>query len=93
MEADPPLESLDLLLGELETSDPEHPDVAVSHESGWTLSVFPSGRVIYENVEDLGQQPRQLVLDRSLVMILCRALVAGDLARLESEDWQPMRRE
>jgi hypothetical protein len=29
----------------------EHPDIAVSHESGWTLSAFPSGLLVRENVE------------------------------------------
>jgi len=32
-------------------ADPEHPEVAVTTESGWTLSAFPSGQVGFEKVE------------------------------------------
>jgi hypothetical protein len=53
MDRDPPLEALDALILELgEPDDPEHPDVAVQHETGWTLSAFGSGLILWENVED-----------------------------------------
>ena len=89
MESSAPFEALDALLDELDYVDDEHPDVAVSHESGWGLSAFPSGRLIYENVEDLAQQPRQIVVDRRVMKELFRSLAAGDLERLEAETWQP----
>jgi len=91
MEADPPFDSVEALLDELDDIDAEHPDVALSHESGWGLSAFPSGRLLYENVEDLTVEPRQMVLDRDLVKDLFRALAIGDLERLEAENWQPYR--
>ena len=34
------------LLAQLDAHDPEHPDAWLTHESGWTLSVFESGLVI-----------------------------------------------
>ena len=34
MDADPSLETLPELVRELETTDEEHPDVAVTHDSG-----------------------------------------------------------
>ena len=40
MESDPPVEAVRDLVEELAGADVEHPDVAVSHESGWTLSAF-----------------------------------------------------
>lgn len=40
------------VLKELEADDPEHPDCWLTHESGWTLSVGGSGRVIYENLSE-----------------------------------------
>lgn len=89
MERDPPFAALDALVEELDQQDDEHPDISVSHESGWSLSAFPSGRLLYENVEDLAQQPRQIVVDRSALGDLLRALAMGDLQRLESEAWQP----
>jgi hypothetical protein len=42
---------LPTLVAELDAyEDDEHPDIAVSHESGWTLSAFPSGLLVWENV-------------------------------------------
>ena len=89
MDADPPLDALDLLLDELDESDPEHPDVAVSHESGWTLSAFPSGRLIYENAEDESVPVREMVATRTTVLTSFRALAVGDLDALESQAWTP----
>ena len=88
MEHDPPIESLDALLAELDYIDHEHPDVAVSHESGWTLSAFPSGRLIYENVEDLDIPPRQLFLDRAARNGLFRLVAAGEFERIEAYRWE-----
>lgn len=82
-------ELLSELLGELDYKDDEHPDVAVAHESGWGLSAFRSGRLIYENVEDLAQEARQIVVDRRVMRDLFRSLAAGDLERLEAQDWLP----
>ncbi len=39
------------LLNSLAADDPEHPDVSLSHESGWCLSAFSGGLVVFENVE------------------------------------------
>lgn len=88
MESNPPVDALDALLAELDYIDPEHPDVAVSHESGWTLSAFPSGRLIYENVEDLGLPARQLFADRAAARDLFRLVAAGDLELIEAERWE-----
>jgi len=42
MEIDPTPERLDALVRDLdEIEDDEHPDVAVAHESGWSLSALP----------------------------------------------------
>jgi len=91
MQADPPIEAIEALLEELDGIDDEHPDVAISHDSGWTLSAFASGRLIYENVEDLDQLPRQILIDRRVARDLFRVLAEGDLNRLEGEAWQPYR--
>lgn len=59
-ESDPPLDAIAQLMDELVAADGEHTDVGVSHESGWTLGAFPSGRLIWEHVEDEGIAPRHL---------------------------------
>lgn len=88
MESNPPIDALDALLAELDYVDQEHPDVAASHESGWSLSAFPSGRIIYKNVEDLDLPARQLFADRTTARGLFRLVATGDLERLEAERWE-----
>jgi hypothetical protein len=78
------------LLDELAIDDPEHPNVAVSHESGWTLGAFPRGRVIWEDIESDETAPRhRRGVTRSEVLSLFRALAAGDLATVEAVGWEP----
>src|SRR5947208_17176177 len=86
MESDPPLERLDALVRELDgPDDPEHPDVAVTHESGWTLSAFPSGLVIWENVEaEAADERRASGVSREQVRVLLGAVAQGDFAFVES---------
>ena len=75
------------LVAELDASDDvEHSDVAVADDAGWTLSAYPSGLVVWENVEEGG--PRHLAgVSREQVVTLFR-YVAGDLASVEAQPWQ-----
>lgn len=81
---------IDAVLVELDgTIDEEHPDVALSHETGWTLSAFPSGLLGWENVEE-DDEPRHLTgINRPLVRRLWSALAEGDLATVEAQPWRP----
>jgi hypothetical protein len=88
MEASPPVAALAALVDELATADDEHPDVAVSHESGWTLSAFPSGLVVWENVEDEVDTSRHLDgVDRQQLVRMFEMLAAGDLSSIEAYPW------
>lgn len=76
-------------LAELDASDEEHPDAALIHESGWTLSVFEGGLVVYENVES-GDNPRHLLgVSRDKALALWEALARGNFGEIESESWSP----
>ena len=77
---------LEALLSELDTIDPEHPSVALSHESGWTLAAFPSGRLTFENVEQDGPA-RHIVTSRGQIQALFAALADGDLVVVEAMPW------
>jgi len=81
---------IDAVLAELdEPVDEEHPDVALSHETEWTLTAFPSGLLVWENVEE-DDEPRHLTgADRSLVRRLWLALAEGDLAAVDGQPWRP----
>jgi hypothetical protein len=86
MEHEPPIAALDALVAEFDRVDSEHPDVSVKHESEWALSAFPSGLLIFENVE--AAEPRhRLVRDRDELRALFAALAVGDLATVEAAGW------
>ena len=89
MESDPPLEAIITLLEELDAEDDEHPDVAVSHESGWTLSIFPSGRMIWENVEGDEEPRHRTGVGRDEARRLLSALAAGRMDEVDAAaGWQ-----
>lgn len=78
---------LEALLNELTMTDSEHGDIAVSHESGWTLTVLRT-RVVWENVED-GSAPRHLDhVTRDETLALMRAASAGDTGAVETGPWE-----
>jgi len=87
MDRDPPVESLKALVGELDSADPEHPDVAVSDESGWTLSAYPDGWVRWENVEE-GDEAFELAdVSRDEVARLFTLVARGDLDAVRELPW------
>lgn len=57
--------------------DAEHPDVALSHESEWTLSVFESGLVVWENVAEDDEPRHRHGVSRGEVRRLGQELAAG----------------
>jgi hypothetical protein len=76
------------ILSELDTPDAEHPDTWLSHESGWTLSVFEGGLVIWENPEE-GRGPRyQQHVTREDALRMWVLLSRGAFAEIESEPWK-----
>jgi hypothetical protein len=79
------------LLAELDGPlDQEHPDVAVSDdESGWLLSAFQSGRLVWENPET-DDVPRHMVgVPRSEMSRVMSLVATGDLGDVESLEWLP----
>jgi hypothetical protein len=87
-----PMPSVDRMrevLAELDSGDDdEHPSVSLSHESEWTLSAFPDGLVIWENVEkDVARH--MLHVSRPKVLELWTELAEGQIEAIESEPWLP----
>jgi hypothetical protein len=76
------------LFAELANSDGEHTDVSVLHESGWTLSAFAGGLVVWEDLGrlELGQLPveRRFRLAPEEVLAAWRDLAEGRLADVEA---------
>ena len=81
---------IEALVAELdEADDPEHPDVALSDDSGWTLSAFPGGLVVWELVEGDGQPCHLTAVTRDELVALFSALTSGDRAIIEQAEWTP----
>lgn len=77
------------LLASLAQPDPEHPDVSLSHESGWCLSVFVSGLVVLENAET-GEGPWHMRLATPQhALHLWQLLSDGNIATIQAQPWAP----
>ena len=74
-------------LAELDVEDIEHPDVALIHESGWCLGAYPSGLLVWENLES-GEPSHMCGVSRDRVLELWQRLSRGELAEIESEPWK-----
>jgi hypothetical protein len=80
------------LVAELDAyEDDEHPDVSVSDSYGWTLSAFPSGLVVWENIEDADETgPRHLRgVTREQLAALFTAFGEGGTDEVERLAWLP----
>ncbi len=79
-----------LSLDDAEIDSAEHPDVSLVHDAtGWTLTVFPSGIVTFENLEDDDGAPQYLAqVSRDEALQLWLALAEGNIAAVQSRPWQ-----
>ncbi|MDX6359267.1 MAG: hypothetical protein QOH37_2321 [Nocardioidaceae bacterium] len=81
---------LDSVLAELDIPiDVEHPDIAVTDESGWTLSATSGGLLVWENVDTDDPPRHRRAVDRSEVRRLFEAVGRGDLPTVDLVDWEP----
>ena len=67
----------------------EHPDVSLVHDpSGWTLSVYPSGIVTFENFDDADDIPRFMSgVTRNQALELWLELSRGEIHQVDSRPW------
>ncbi|MEV7289811.1 hypothetical protein AB0O01_35565 [Streptomyces sp. NPDC093252] len=85
----PDPEAMGRVLDGLANADDEHPDVSLSHESGWCLSTFRSGLLVWENTEDGSVAPVEMrEVSREETLRLFRLLAEGDIASIEALSWQ-----
>jgi hypothetical protein len=74
-------------LSSLSRFDPEHPDVSLIHESEWSLSVFGSGLVVFENVETDEGPWHMISVPVSDTLKLWHLLAEGNLDELKQFPW------
>jgi hypothetical protein len=85
----PPLDALSDLYDELQAVDPEHVDVSVVHDdSGWSMSAYQSGRLVFEHLEQ-GGECHMIPVSKDRVLELWRLLAAGDIDTIRKEPWRP----
>lgn len=82
------IEKMRAALAELKVEDIEHPDVALTHESGWCLGAYPSGLVIWEHLEN-GEPRHMRGVSRERVFGLWQMLARGEFAAIDAEPWKP----
>lgn len=86
---EPDPEMMGQVLDGLADADDEHPDVSLSHESGWCLSAFRGGLLLWENTEDDSLTPGQMRgVAREEMLRLFGLLATGDTASIETLPWQ-----
>jgi len=89
MEQPNDLSELSALLRELAFASAEHGDVAVGHESGWSLTVLARGRIVWENVED-GDAPQHLDgLSDDAILGLMALVALGEISAVSDRRWLP----
>lgn len=76
------------VLRELDVQDAEHPDCWLTHESGWTLAVFESGLIVWENLETEGTARHQVHCTRERAMSLWLKLARGEISAINQEPWK-----
>lgn len=87
-ETEPSHARMSELIASLVHDDPEHPDVSLQHEGGWSLSAFGSGLVLFENVEEAGEPRHMKGVPHGVILEMWRLLARGDLKALEERPWQ-----
>lgn len=73
-------------------AEADHPDVSLTHDdSGWMITLYPSGIAAYENLERPDEAPRHMKnLSRQRALQLWIELSAGHLDRIAAQPWEPV---
>jgi hypothetical protein len=83
-------EALPGLIAELDNADGEHTDVSIEDESGWALSAYATGLVIWENVEgDAGTEQQMTDVSRDEMVEMFTEIANGNIEAVASRPWEP----
>ncbi|MFF0477111.1 hypothetical protein [Streptomyces sp. NPDC004284] len=86
---EPDPETRGRVLDGLADADDEHPDVSLTHESGWSVSAFQDGLLIWENPDDDATPPGEMrEVTREDTLRIFGLLASGDVAAVEALPWQ-----
>lgn len=84
--------AMQALLAQLDepgAEEAEHPDVSLVHDSSaWSISVFPSGTVTFENLDAEDSIPLYMNgVSRSEALQMWLELSCGEIQKLKNRDW------
>jgi len=70
-------------------AEAEHPDVSLVHDdSGWSLCVYPSGVVTFENLDEADDIPRFMSgITRNQALAMWLELSRGRIQQVNSRPW------
>lgn len=89
-ELNPSVEKMQEILETLQDDIPENPDVWLTHDSGWSVSFFPSGLAILEN-EELEAESKQLTdVSSDKALQLWQLLAQGKIDTLLEGNWEEL---
>lgn len=86
-ELNPPAGRLRALLDSLEDDGPDHADFWLTHESGWTLTVFPSGWLELDHADRADPPVHLEAVSRPRTLELLLALARGEIETVRAEKW------
>src|SRR5258707_3929137 len=88
-ESEPTVARMREALRELDAHGLGHPDTWLNHESGWSLSAFSNGLLVWENLDtdDIARHMNGVTRER--VLELWIKLAQGRLVEIETEPWLP----
>ena len=91
-ELNPTTARMEALIQQLDMAgldESDHPDLALVHDaSGWTLTLYPSGVVTFENFDDDDNQPRYMTgIKRDKSLQLWKTLARGNIEGLIELPW------
>jgi len=76
------------LYEERNEGDDEHFGVSVTHESHWSLGLYPNETLVWENLEDNKNTPRHMKdVSKEKVLGLWTKLAQGKIEEINSEFW------
>lgn len=67
----------------------EHPEVSLTHESGWCLKLYPSGLLLLENAAANKGPWHMRGLSREVVLEMWQWLANGELEKVGTAGWMP----
>ena len=69
--------------------DAGHPEVSLTHATGWCLKLYPSGLLLLENVQANKGPWHMRGLSREVVQEMWHWLANGELEKLGAAGWLP----